>query len=165
MKLAPLVAQHITELFEGGNWTEVNLKDTLADVTHKEAATVTRASYNTIAALVHHLTFYNQVVLGRLKGDNPVIGETNGFDVPTIKTEADWQALKHSCMQSARDLAAAVLTLTNEQMLGLTVTGHATHYKTLHGISEHAHYHLGQVILLKNLLRHKQHPAPRSNSL
>lgn len=165
MKLATLVAQHITELFEGGNWTEVNLKDTLADVSHKEAATLTRASYNTIAALVHHITFYNQVVLSRLKGENPVIGETNGFDVPAIKTEADWDALKKSCMQSARDLSDAVHTLTNEQMLNLTVTGHATHYKTLHGIAEHGHYHLGQIVLLKNLLRHKTHHASKSNSL
>ena len=79
MKIAHLVAQHITELFEGGNWTEVNIKDTLADISWKETVSVTKASYNTIAALVHHLTFYNQVVLSRVKGNNPVIGETNGL--------------------------------------------------------------------------------------
>ena len=50
MKITELIAQHITEVHEGGNWTEVNIKDTLADVGYKEATTVTRASYNTIAA-------------------------------------------------------------------------------------------------------------------
>jgi len=165
MKIAHLVAQHITELFEGGNWTEENIKDTLADISWKEAVSVTKASYNTIAALVHHLTFYNQVVLSRVKGNNPVIGETNGFDVPAIKNEHEWDSLKNSCMQSAKDLTDTVDKLTNEEVFGLTATGHSTNYKTLHGISEHGHYHLGQIILLKKLLRHKTHHTSRSNSL
>ena len=52
MKITESIAQHITEVHEGGNWTDVNIKDALADVSFKEAATVTKASNNTIAALV-----------------------------------------------------------------------------------------------------------------
>ena len=69
-------------MFEGGNWTEVNLKETLSDVDYREATTATRATFNTIAALVHHLTFYNSVVISRLSGEDPEITAANGFDMP-----------------------------------------------------------------------------------
>lgn len=165
MKITQLIAQHVTEVHEGGNWTEVNIKDTLADVGYKEAATVTTASYNTIAALVHHLSFYNDVVMQRLSGNDPVISESNGFDMAAIENEADWMNLKERNLQSARQLASAISEFPEEKIFELTATGHATHYKTLHGIAEHAHYHLGQIMLLKKLIRQTIHQPAGSNSL
>ena len=165
MKINELIAQHINEVHEGGNWTEVNIKDTLADVGYKEAITVTKASYNTIAALLHHLSFYNDVVMQRLSGSDPVIGEINGFDVPAISNEEDWIKLKERNIQSARQLVDAVKAFPEKKIFEFTATGHATHYKTLHGISEHAHYHLGQIVLLKKLIRQTKPHHARSNSL
>ena len=165
MNLTEFIAQHIIEIHEGGNWTDVNIKDTLADVSHKEATTVTKASYNTIAALVHHLSFYNDIVMQRLSGNDPVIGETNGFDVPAISDENDWIRLKERNLNSFHQLAEAVKAFPEEKVFQLTATGHATHYKTLHGIAEHAHYHLGQMVLLKKLVRQTKHQLARSNSL
>ncbi|HRH47692.1 MAG TPA: DinB family protein [Panacibacter sp.] len=165
MKLTELIAGHIVAVYEGGNWTEVNIKDTLADVGYKEATTVTEASYNTIAALLHHLSFYNDIVMQRLSGANPVINEANGFDMPAIKNEEDWLKLKERNLQSAHQLADAVSQFPDEHLNELTATGHATHYKTLHGITEHAHYHLGQIVLLKKLIRQTKTPATKSNSL
>lgn len=153
MKITGFIAQHITEVHEGGNWTEVNIKDTLADVGHKEATTVTRASKNTIAALVHHLSFYNDAVMQRLSGNDPVIGESNGFDMAAIKNENEWIQLMERNMQSGQHLALAVREFPEEKIFQLIATGQATHYKILHGIVEHAHYHLGQMVLLKKLIR------------
>ena len=153
MKTTELIAQHIVEVFEGGNWTDVNFKDTLKDINYKEATTVTKASYNTIAALVYHTRFYNEVVLKRLQGINPAINERNGFDLPPIKNEDDWKYLIQRCFQSAHDLAAAVKKIPEEKLSELTITEHSTHYKALHGVAEHAHYHLGQIVLLKKLVK------------
>lgn len=153
MKITELISQHIIEIQEGDNWTDVNIKDTLADVDYKEATTETAASRNTIAALVHHLSFYNDVVRQRLSGNIPVIGESNGFDVPVIKNDDDWAKLKAHNVESAGELAAAVRESPEEKIFELTVTGASTHYKMLHGIVEHAHYHLGQIVLIKNLIR------------
>jgi uncharacterized damage-inducible protein DinB len=165
MKITEFIAQHITEVHEGGNWTEVNIKDTLADVGYEEATTVTRASYNTVAALVHHLSFYNDVVIQRLSGNDPDISESNGFDMAEIKNENDWIQLKKRNTQSAQQLASAVREFPEGKIFELTVTGHATHYKTLHGVIEHAHYHLGQIVLLKKLIRQTKLQSERSNSL
>ena len=165
MKITESIAQHITEVHEGGNWTDVNIKDALADVSFKEAATVTKASNNTIAALVHHISFYNDLVMQRLSGANPVINEANGFDVPSIKNEDDWTKIKERNLQSAQQLANSVLQFEEKNIFKLTPTGFTTHYKTLHGNVEHAHYHLGQIVLLKKLIRQTKHQPARSNSL
>ena len=165
MKITELIAQHITEVFEGNNWTDVNIQDTLQDVDYREATTVTKASYNTIAALLHHLSFYNDIVSMRLMGINPEIDEINGFNVPPIKSEEDWQQLKDAAFASARNLADAVQKFPEERLNELTVTGHSTYYKMLHGITEHAHYHLGQIGLIKKLARTSVLYGAKSNSL
>jgi uncharacterized damage-inducible protein DinB len=165
MKITESIAQHLMEVFEGGNWTDVNMNAALRDINYREATAVTKASYNTIAALVYHISFYNEIVLKRLQGISPVIGNANGFDLPPIKNEHDWTKLKEKCFQSARDLAAAVLKFPEERLFELTVTGHSTNYKTLHGVAEHAHYHLGQIVLLKKLIKTPSHQFAMSSSL
>lgn len=164
-KITEIIADHITSVFEGGNWTEVNLKDTLEDVDYRQATTVTKATFNTIAALVHHLTFYNNVVISRLGGYDPEITEANGFDMPPVRNEFDWEQLKSNCEHSFAELAETVRNIPEEKLCEPTIHGNATYYKTLHGISEHAHYHLGQIILLKKMARQPMHQTLRSNSL
>ncbi|CAN5311968.1 hypothetical protein BH11BAC6_BH11BAC6_16960 [soil metagenome] len=165
MKITALVAQHITDIFEADNWTEVNIKNTLCDVDHIEATTHTKASPNTIAALLHHLSFYNDVVLMRLSGICPEIDDINGFNVPPIKNEQQWQQLKETVLDSARQLSEAVKNFPEEQIFMQTRSGHCTYYKMLQGIAEHAHYHLGQIIILKKLIRTRTPHLMVSNSL
>lgn len=165
MKITEFIAQHLIEVFEGGNWTDVNFKDALKDVTYKEATTVTKASYNTIAALVYHTCFYNEVVLKRLQGINPAINEKNGFDLPPIKNEDDWKSLVLRCFKSAHELANAVKKLPDEKLSELTITGHSTYYKAFHGVAEHAHYHLGQIVLLRKLVKNLSQQFAFSSSL
>jgi uncharacterized damage-inducible protein DinB len=165
MKATEFIAQHITEVFEGGNWTDVNFKDVLKDINYKEATTVTKASYNTIAALVYHTCFYNEVVLQRLQGLSPAVNDKNGFDLPPVKNEEDWKILKQAFFRSAHELAEAVRKFPENKLPELTITGHSTHYKTLHGVAEHAHYHLGQIVLLKKLVKNQVHQHALSSSL
>lgn len=165
MKITELIAQHIIEAFEGGNWTEVSLRDVLENVDYREATTVTKASYNTIAALLHHLNFYNDVVSMRLMGIDPIIDEINGFNVPSIKSEEEWQQLKEAAYASAHNLADKIRKFPEERLKEQTVPGLSTYYKTLHGIAEHAHYHIGQMFLIKRLAKASLVHAVKSNSL
>ncbi len=164
MKITELIAQHIIEVHEGGNWTEVNIKDTLEDISYEEAIFVTKASSNSIAALLHHLSFYNEIVLERLMGINPEINDTNGFDVPPIINKNNWQQLKERNIQSAYKLAKLVEQFPEDKLFHLTITGSSTHYKMLQGIVEHAHYHLGQMVLLKKLVK-QTHSNIKNKSL
>src|SRR5688572_28346659 len=105
MKLTNHIAQHIMDVHIGDNWTDVNIKGTLQNISLKEAVTVTNSSANSIAALLQHITFYNEVALERLGGNIPPISDANGFNVPALTKENDWLELQEKNYQSAQNLA------------------------------------------------------------
>jgi hypothetical protein len=156
MKLSEAIAQHLLDVHEGNNWTEVDLAHTLHDVTLAEATTLTAASPNTIASLVHHLTFWNRVMTRRAQGIYTEVGEANGFDGPTLHTEADWVELKADNIRSAHELATAIQQVADVSFTTPILPNYPSVYKNLQGSVEHVHYHLGQLVLLKNLVRSQQ---------
>ncbi len=153
MKISTLVARHIAEVVHG-NWTEIYLDDIVSDVTYHEAVTVPPGLTNSIAMLVHHIAFYNDIVIERINGLNPAINEANGFDI-TISSEDEWRTLKSTSVGSFKNLATMVAALPDEKLWELTPTSTDSLYKTLHGIAEHAHYHLGQIVPIKKLIRQR----------
>ena len=153
MKLTDHIAQHITDVHIGDNWTDVNIKNTLQNVSWQEAVTVTISSANTIAALLYHITFYTKIVLERLKGNKPFISDANGFDMAVLNTENDWLDLQRKNYQSAQNLAETVKQFPEEKLFEPVISGSSTAYKTLHGVIEHTHYHLGQIVIIKNLIK------------
>jgi hypothetical protein len=81
------------------------------------------------------------------------LSELNGFDVPLIETEADWQTLKADNLKSAHELTLAIKTFDNNRLELPILPSYASGYKNLQGTSEHIHYHLGQIVILKQLIR------------
>jgi len=61
MALSKQIAQHFSAVHFGGNWTAINLKDTLEDITWQQAITKVH-NLNTIATLVFHLNYYVSAV-------------------------------------------------------------------------------------------------------
>jgi hypothetical protein len=153
MKITEHIARHIIDVHEGDNWTEVNLNDTLKDISMAEAQIQTVASANTIASLLHHLTYWNRVMVQRLSGINVNIPEENGFAMPVMNNEEQWTYLKDDNLRSAHELAAAVINYPVHQLETPILPEHSTAYKNLQGTAEHIHYHLGQIVILKQLIR------------
>jgi uncharacterized damage-inducible protein DinB len=153
MEITLLIAAHIREVFEGNNWTDISIADTVKDLSFEEAITVTPASSNTIAALLYHIKFYNEVVMQRLNGIAPEINDANGFDMPELKNETEWKKLVAEAHHSFVKLSGAVENFPEERLNETTPNGVSSYYKTLHGVTEHAYYHLGQMVILKNLIR------------
>jgi hypothetical protein len=153
MDISSLIAQHIIDVFEGDNWTEVNVIYTLADLNHVEASQKTQASVNTIAGLVHHLRFWNDVMAQRIRGQHIDIPDANGFDNSPLADAESWKTLVESCLASGRRLAEAVAAVEVSRLQQPILTGLPTAYKSLQGSVEHVHYHLGQIVILKQLIR------------
>ena len=153
MNIKNLIAEHITAVYAGNNWTDVCISGTLEDVSWQEAQKVTPASVNTIAALVNHLCYWNEVLLLRAEGKNPSIPESNGYDVKELKDESEWNNLKGETHQSFIKLADAVKNFNEENLEGTYTAGKSSYYKNFQGIVEHAHYHLGQIVIIKKLIR------------
>ncbi|NBV14693.1 MAG: hypothetical protein EBS07_11600 [Sphingobacteriia bacterium] len=67
MKTSSLIAKHFREFHKGGNWTGTNLEETLKEVDWK-VATSTLQNLNSIAALVFHINYYMEAIIGVLNG-------------------------------------------------------------------------------------------------
>lgn len=156
MKLTSLIAQHLIDVHEGNNWTDVSLADVLKDVTLQEATTLTAASPNTIASLLQHITYWNRVMVQRIAGNEVIIDEHNGFKLPLLQTEDDWLKLKIDNNLSSHELAAAMVHFEDAKLEEPLVKGGSSAYKNLQGAVEHVHYHLGQMMILKKLIKAKR---------
>lgn len=156
MNLSEAIARHLLEVHYGENWTESWITRVLEDVNRMEAVHPTAGSANTIASLLHHVTFYNRVIQQRLEGIDPVIDAANGFDLPVLGSDEDWERLKADNLQSATALAEQIRKIPDEilqEPILKEVAGSSSYYRQLQGVVEHAHYHLGQIVILKNLIR------------
>jgi uncharacterized damage-inducible protein DinB len=155
MKLTEQIAKQFREVFFGGNWTSVNLQETLADVNWQQATTPVY-SFNTIATLVYHSNYYVNAVLKVLQGEPLNAKDAYSFDHPPIESAEDWQSLLHKTWSEA-EAFAALLEQLPETMLGETFTDekYGNYYRNIHGIIQHTHYHLGQIVLIKKILIQK----------
>lgn len=152
MIITSLIAAHIRQVYEGNNWTEVCIADTIGNISFQQAQQRTAGSPNTIASLLHHLYYWNEIMVQRMQGKNPRVLQTNGFDVEELKSEEDWLALKEKAHDSFIQLAKAVKDFPEYKLDETYAEGKSTFYKNLQGTAEHAHYHLGQMVIIKKLL-------------
>ena len=152
MNLSAQIAKHFKDVHFGGNWTSVNLKQTLADVTWQQATTKIY-SLNTIATLVFHINYYVSAVLKVLQGGPLDAHDKYSFDLPPIQNQENWEKLLNKMWTEAEDFAVLVEQLP-ESKLGETFfeEKYGNYYRNLHGIIEHTHYHLGQIVLIKKIL-------------
>lgn len=153
MHLPTELAKHLRDVHFGGNWTSVNLHDTLADVRWEEATTVV-PGFHPVATLLYHVNYFVGAVLGVLRGGPLTAKDAYSFDCPTITSAAEWAALRQRAWDEAEALATLVEQLP-ESRLGedFVDAKYGSYYRNLQGLVEHAHYHLGQLVVLKRRLR------------
>jgi hypothetical protein len=152
MNLSEQIAKHFRGIYFGGNWTAVNLKESLADTTWQQATTKV-FSLNTIATLVFHMNYYVSAVLKVLQGSPLDAHDKYSFDHPSIQSQEDWEKLLNKTWTDAENFANLIEQLP-ESKLGETFSDekYGGYYRNLHGIIEHCHYHLGQIVLIKKIL-------------
>jgi uncharacterized damage-inducible protein DinB len=155
MSLTKQIAKHIRDVHFGGNWTSVNLKDTLADVTW-EQATIKVYSFNTIAILVYHMSYFVSAVLPVLRGGQLDANDKFSFDHPPIHSLQDWERLLDKVWMEAEEFAKLVEQLPESKLWeNFTQEKYGNYYRNIHGIIEHTHYHLGQIVILKKIIQGK----------
>jgi hypothetical protein len=153
MTLNNQIAKHFKDVYFGGNWTSVNLKDILEDVSWDEAITKLH-NLNTIAALVFHINYYINPVLKVLQGEALIASDKFSFDLPPITSENDWQKLMTKVFTEAELIVAEIEKLDEAKLFdNFTDPKYGNYYRNLHGIIEHTHYHLGQICLIKKIVK------------
>jgi hypothetical protein len=152
VSLTTQLANHVRDVHFGGNWTDSNLRDTLSDVTWRQATTRVR-SFNTIAALVFHVDYFVSAVLNVLQGGPLDANDAYSFDLPPIDSQEDWERLLEKVWSDAATFADLIEELPEERLWEDFVDGkYGSYYRNIQGIIEHTHYHLGQIVLLKKIV-------------
>lgn len=146
------IAKHFRDVHFGGNWTASSLKQHLEGTTWQQATTKVQ-DLNTIALLVFHINYYVGLILKVLQG-GPLDGHDKfSFDCPPINSQEDWEKLLEKCWSEAEQFAVLVEQLPEERLReDFQDKKYGTYYRNLHGVIEHTHYHLGQIVLVKKLL-------------
>jgi hypothetical protein len=157
MTIVNQIAKHFRDVYFGGNWTSVNLKDTLVDI-NWETATTKIYNLNSIASLVFHINYYVAPVIKVLQGEALIASDKFSFGLPAITSEKDWQKLVKKVFTEAELLAVQIEKLDEAKLFeDFTNPKYGNYYKNLHGIIEHTHYHLGQICLIKKILKEKKY--------
>ena len=147
------IAKHFHEVYFGGNWTAASFIDAIDDVNYEEA-TKSIGDLNSIATLSYHIHYYVRTVLHFLEGNEFNSSDKESFIVTGIDNESEWNSFKTSVKLEGERFSIMLdkqpLSRLNEFFIK---EEYGSIYRNYHGIIEHTHYHLGQINILKKLIR------------
>ena len=152
MNLTAQIAKQLRAVYFGGNWTAVNLKEVLTDVTWQQATTQVY-SFNTIATLVYHTSYYINAVTKVLQEQPLNAKDKYSFDHPPVDSQQEWESLLNRTWEDVENFAGLIDQVPENKLWETFVDEkYGNYYRNLHGIIEHTHYHLGQIVLIKKML-------------
>ena len=148
-----LLAKHLSDVYFGGNWTAVNMKDAVTGVDWRQATQKVN-SLNTIAALVFHINYYVDAILKVLL-DQPLDAKDKfSFDHPPVQSENEWQHLLEKSWTDAEELAKEIEKIPDSRLPEIFVhEKYGTYHRNFIGLLEHTHYHLGQIVIVKKIIQ------------
>jgi len=152
MNVAEQIAKQLRAVYFGGNWTGVNVKDTLKNVTWEQATTKVY-SFNTIATLVFHTSYYINTVTKVLHGEPLNSKDEESFIHAPILSQQEWENLLNKTYADVESFATLIEQLPENKLWETFVAEkYGNYYRNLTGIIEHSHYHLGQIVLIKKMV-------------
>ena len=153
MGISSQMAKQFREMHFGPSVVGSSLKDLLEGVDWKQATTQVE-DLNTIAKLVFHINYYISAVLKVLQGGPLDAHDKYSYDLPPIKSEADWQDLIQKTWDDAKKVSLLMEQKSDEQLKEPMDTGkYGDWFKNFLVIQEHSNYHLGQIAMLKKLVQ------------
>lgn len=153
MKLTNQISTQFRDVHIDGTWIATNYQAELSEISW-QIATTKVGSLNTIAALAYHINYYLAGVLEVFDGGSLNIKDKYSFDVPSITSQEEWETLQNQMWANTEKLTQHIDKLNSEQLMeGFAGGKYGSNYKNITGMIEHAYYHLGQIVLIKKLLK------------
>lgn len=148
------LAKRFREVLLDGLWiANTNFKDQLKDVTW-EQATAKVGSLNTIAMLTFHIDYYIAGLIRVFEGGDLEIRDQYSFDLPPIESHEQWEELLNKLWNDSEKFASLLEQMPDSKMNEVFVDGkYGTYLRNIDGMIEHCYYHLGQITLIKKLLK------------
>ena len=152
MPTSKQLAKHVHQVYFGGNWTEVNVKDTVSNISWETAAKKAEG-FNTILALTYHIHYFVKVQLRVLEEGILEGKDSESYKHPNITSQLEWETLHNAMWNDAERFTKLLAELPNTTLeKWFTNEKYGTYATNILGLIEHTHYHLGQIVILKKLL-------------
>ena len=154
---AERIADQLKRAFDGEAWHGPSLKEALEGVTARQAVARPIAGAHSIWELVAHIAGWEGVVARRLTGE--AVGEPIEGDFPNAPSEvseADWAAFVTRVKDAHDRLVAQVAALTEADLRKRIEDKPYPAWMMAHGVVGHSLYHVGQIVLMKKMVRKKR---------
>jgi uncharacterized damage-inducible protein DinB len=142
-------------VYESGAWFGDTYMEKLADVTEKEAFTPPMKGVHTIAELVAHVIYWRSPIIKKLKGEKDYAASTdspeNWPSLEKLKSKG-WKSLLNDFAESQKQLVAVLKNAKPAFFQEEYAPGSSWDY-VVDGIVQHDVYHLGQLGLVKKIIR------------
>jgi acetone carboxylase gamma subunit len=156
METTEQIAKHLREVFFGGNWTCVNVKQVLGSIS-VEQANIKVEGCNTILSLSFHINYFIEAVLKVMQGNPLDAKDAYSFNHPIIDNDKLWTKFREKILSDAEDLASLIEKMPDHQLMeDFTDPKYGSYYRNFLGLIEHTHYHLGQIVVLERLIENNQ---------
>jgi len=147
------IASRLREVFLNGRWiANTNYKEQILSVNWQQAIQKID-NLNTIAALTYHVNYYLAGLLSAFKTGKLEISDKYSFDLPDIRSEADWNRLVNEFLNNSEAFANQVEQMDADMFDRPFVDEkYGTYLRNIEGVIEHSYYHLGQISLIKKMI-------------
>ncbi|MBO3116468.1 DUF1572 domain-containing protein [Winogradskyella sp. DF17] len=152
MTTSQQLSKHIEQAYFGGNWAEVNVKDTISKI-NIDVANHKIQGFNTILALSFHIHYFIKGVAQVFKGESLDIRDKFSYQHPKITNQKEWEQLQQSMWQEAKEFVDLIVNFPNSKWnTFFTDEKYGSYYSNILGLIEHTHYHLGQIVVLNKMI-------------
>lgn len=151
---AQLLAMRFREVILNGTWiANTNYKNELSGL-NWEIAVSNAGSLNTISLLAQHVHYYINGINNVFNGGTLDVKDKYSFDFPAIHSQQEWDDFLARFWKDAEVFAVFVEEIPDNDLSKIFVDAkYDTVQRNIEGMIEHAYYHLGQIVLLKKLIR------------
>lgn len=148
------LANRLNEVLLDGRWiANTNIKEQIESVTWQQAIQKVE-TLNTIAALTFHINYYLGGLINVFHGGELEIRDKFSFDLPPIQSETDWENLMNGFIANAKVFIECIEKMPDAKFDEPFVDKkYGTYQRNIEGIIEHSYYHLGQISLLKKMVK------------
>ncbi|HCN51105.1 MAG TPA: DUF1572 domain-containing protein [Chryseobacterium sp.] len=150
------LSKRFREVLLNGLWiANTNFKDQLSGVSWEQAVTKVD-SLNTIAMLTFHIDYYIAGIVNVFEGGSLDIKDQYSFDLPPIESQKQWEDLLNKLWTDSERFAALLEQLPDSKLDEVFVDEkYGTYRRNIDGMIEHCYYHLGQITLIRKLLKNQ----------
>jgi DinB superfamily len=148
------LAKRLKEVLLNGKWiANTNFKEQIESISWQQA-TQKVGGLNTIAALTFHINYYLKGLLYAFENSKLEIRDKYSFDLPPINDQNDWDALVSDLINNSEKFVKCIENIEETQLdRPFIEEKYGTLNRNIEGVIEHSYYHLGQISLIKKLLK------------